>query len=112
MFNFLKRKKSKAPDLGETEVEMGELIEVLRAKWLDYYSLVRFKDDVSLTEVIEIFAVPAREFIFSRHPKYAAAPSEVVWLMILTAILESGSHPSEEVNRAIQGLSGPTREDV
>ena len=80
--------------------ETDEIVEALKRKWTEFQTLLPFKADVPLSERIEAFVEPAREGILQNYPSMRAAPNVVIWEMIFVAVIESGSHPPDEVSRA------------
>ena len=77
----------------------------LREKWVSFCERVPFRGDVPLSERIEAFAVPAAKFVDNEYPVLMAGDERLFWLMLFTAVLESGTHPKDEVNAATEELT-------
>lgn len=76
----------------------------VKDKWVYFHSNIHLKADVPLSQKIELFPNPLQQFFQTKYPVLLAGPSEMYWLTIFTAILESGTHPKDEVNAAIADL--------
>jgi hypothetical protein len=101
-------KKSKLDGLAEAlEAERLSCKDQIVTKWSYFTKALVFKDEVTLAQKIEMFAVPAREYVEKNHQLLLAGPNaeELSWLTIFTAILESKTHSPNEVNAAIDQLS-------
>jgi hypothetical protein len=73
-------------------------------KWIHFHQTVHLAAAVPLAQKIDFFAQPLDEFIRTKYPQLLAGGSEIFWLTLVTAILESGTHPKDEVNAAIAQL--------
>ena len=98
---FWKKREKKSVTM---EAEVDEIIRSLGSKWSMFLEAVAFKDEVPLSEQIELFASPAIAGILSAYPPAKEASNQTLWMMVFTAILESDTHPKDEVNRAIAEL--------
>ena len=103
MFEFFKKRLSASPT-NDLEKSVSLALEDVKQKWLQFHEAVHLKEDVTLATKIDIFSQPIQQFIQNNYPVISKGPTEVFWLIVLTAILESGTHPTEEVNSAITAL--------
>ncbi len=103
MFEFFKKRLSVSPanELGKS-VSLAQ--EDVKQKWLQFHEAVHLKEGITLATKIDLFAQPIEQFIQSNYPVISKGPTEVFWLIVFTAILESRTHPAEEVNSAIAAL--------
>ena len=104
MFGLFRKRKPTTHSSDELKANMDIVTEELRTKWFDFYTRLNFKSDVPLSEIIETFIVPAREYIISTYPYFSTAPNKVVWMMVFTAVMESGTHSTEIINDAVAEL--------
>lgn len=77
----------------------------IKEKWLKFDETLPFKEGVPLSKKIDLFVQPVQEFISNKYPIVLTGPPDIFWLIIFNAILESGTHPKDEVNLAINELS-------
>lgn len=101
--------KAKPPiqpaDLAEQmKASLLECTELIRVKWISFNDTLKFKEGVPLSDVIEMFAAPVSQFVENNYPLLLAGGGKMFWMMLFTAILESGTHPKDEVNAAIAVL--------
>ena len=105
MFGRVRNKKSQADALAdELTSQTAECVEKIKAKWVYFNKTVKSKEGVPLWVMIELFAKPVQEFVEKYYPLLLTGPIFHFWMMIFTAILESGTHPRETVNQAIAEL--------
>ena len=78
----------------------------MKGKWIYFNETIHLKADVPLPQKIDLFVQPIQQFFQSKYPLLLLGLSEIFWLTVFTAILESGTHPKEEVNAAIAELKG------
>lgn len=76
----------------------------VREKWLYFVDTVPFRVGVPFAEKSGAFAQPLSEFFRQEYPKLLAGGAEIFWLTTFTAVLESGTHPTDEVNAAFAQL--------
>ena len=104
MFGLFKnRSQAKALD-AELRAQMESATNNLGQKWLQFHEELKFKDDVPLSEIIEIFLSPAREFVLKKYPGFSNAPNSVIWMMVFSAVMKSETHSKDEVNEAVSIL--------
>lgn len=104
MFGFLKKQPS-VPSADELKQLTASAREDVRAKWVHFHQTVHLKAEVPLSEKIDFFVQPVQQFFQNKYPVLLQGPSEIFWLTVFTAILESGTHPKEAVNAAITELN-------
>lgn len=98
---FWKKRKSPAELV---KADTRTIIRSLGPKWRMFCETLPFKEDVPLWQRIEAFAQPAIAGMMQHYPSSKHAPPGMLWMMIFTAILESKTHPADEVNAAIAQL--------
>ena len=103
MFGFFKKRKSEPP-ADELSAQTASALEDVKGKWIYFNETIHLKTDVPLSQKIDFFVQPIQQFFQSKYPLLLLGPSEIFWLTVFTAILESGTHPKEEVNAAIAEL--------
>lgn len=103
MFGFFKKRKS-VPTAEELSALTASALEDVKSKWLYFNETVHLKADVPLSQKIDFFVQPIQQFFQTKYPLLLLGSSEIFWLTVFTAILESGTHPKEEVNSAIAEL--------
>jgi len=89
---------------GELSAITAAAIGDVKAKWIQFDSTVHWKADVPLSAKIGAFVEPISKFVEGKYPTLMRGPAEVFWLTVFTAILESGTHAKDDVNRAIGEL--------
>jgi hypothetical protein len=103
MIGLFKKRKT-FPTADELRGQMARATEDIKAKWIGFHSTMHFKADVPLSLKMDTFITPIQLFFEKKYPVLAAGPAETFWLTTFTAILESGTHPKEQVNAAIAEL--------
>jgi hypothetical protein len=103
---FRKRSRPEAEIVTELTRQTAECTDAIRAKWTHFNQTLKSKDSVPLYEVIEAFADPVSVFVQENYPLLMSSQRSGThfWMMILTAVLESGTHPKESVNAAADEL--------
>lgn len=103
MFGLFKKRAS-VPSADDLRKLTASAHEDVKAKWIQFNETVHLKAGIPLSQRIDAFAQPLQQFFETKYPALLLASSEIFWLTIFTAILESGTHPKEEVNGAIGEL--------
>jgi len=103
MFECFK-KRPPAPSADELRQLTASACEDVKAKWLHFHETVHLQAEVPLSQKIDFFVQPVHQFFENKYPVLLRGPSEIFWLTVFTAILESGTHPKEAVNAAIAEL--------
>lgn len=103
MFDFFKKRQS-APTAEDLSALAASALEDVKNKWVYFNQTLQLKAEVPLSEKIDFFAQPIQHFFQTKYPLLLNGSSEIFWLTVFTAILESGTHPKEEVNSAIAEL--------
>lgn len=103
MFGLFKKRAAvpSADDLRRLTVSAREDV---KAKWVQFNETVHLKPGIPLSQRIDAFAQPIQQFFETKYPALLLGSSELFWLTIFTAILESGTHPKDEVNAAVGEL--------
>lgn len=89
----------------EMKASMIECTASIKQRWLTYNETLKFKSDVPLESVIEAFSLPVKGFVEMHYPLLLAGGGQIFWMMIFTAILDSGTHSKDSVNQAIEILA-------
>ena len=97
MFRFFRKRRKLSP----MEELLNMAIEDVKDKWINYTQTLRFKNDAPLSENIDIFAHPLVEFFKKRYLNLYQYDSSIFWNTVSVAILNSKTHPKDEVNLAI-----------
>ena len=106
MFGLFKKRKPPTPPPIDPDVRMEDAINSIKNKWIALNDKLVFKEGLPLSEIIEVFITPVREYIFSAYPEYYDAPNDLIWIMVFNAVMDSGTHPKSEVNEAVAELEG------
>jgi hypothetical protein len=93
-----------SPTGGELTAITAAAVADVKAKWIQFDSTIRMKADVPLSAKMGAFVEPITNFIEDKYPTLTQGPAELFWLTVFTAILESGTHAKDDVNRAIGEL--------
>jgi hypothetical protein len=97
------RKTPTADDIVAQGTAIMEVcIEAFKRTWIDLNPQAPTPE--ALAAKIEEFAQTAFRFMFERFPITKDAPPSFVWNTVFTAVLESKTHTTDEVNRAIDLL--------
>ena len=103
---FGKKRKSREDEIAEQlHAEAARVVEILTGKWVQFQTMVPFRADVPLADRIEAFMMPAREGILQNVPIMRMAPNALIWEMIFVAVIESKTHPADEVSKARETLA-------
>jgi hypothetical protein len=96
-------RKPQAPDI-EAEVKaISDLcVEAFKLMWSGLNSKADTPE--ALAAEIEEFSQSAFWFMFTKFPLTKQAPPYFLWLTVFTAVLESKTHPTAQVNEAIELL--------
>jgi hypothetical protein len=94
----------------EIHAECEACIAQISEKWLYYNKMLKFKPDVPLSDIIEGFAIPMREFVGKTHPVIHAAGPALFWMVVFRGIQQTRIPSLEAINHAITELDGKLRE--
>jgi hypothetical protein len=89
--------------------ECEACIAQISEKWLYYNKMLKFKPDVPLSDIIEGFAVPMREFVSQTYPVIYAAGPALFWMVIFRGIQQTRIPSLEAVNHALTELDAKLR---
>jgi hypothetical protein len=103
---FRKRARTEAEIADDLMRQTIACTDALKVKWIDFNGTLAFKDTVSLNEIIELSADPASTFVEQNYPLLMSSTRSGThfWMTIFTAVLESQTHPKDQVNAAIEEL--------
>ncbi len=104
MFGFFKKRSAAPPTTDELRQLSLAALDEVKAKWLHFDATVHLVEGAPLAEKIDVFAAPLAQLFQSKYPALLLGGSKMFWLTIFTAILESGTHPKDTVNEAIEVL--------
>lgn len=104
MFNLFK-KRSASPSADNLLLLTDKATNEIRAKWIYFCETLPMKEGTPLSIRMRLFITPIQELIEKSYPILLTAPAELYWTIIFTGILESKTHPSDEINAAIDELS-------
>lgn len=97
----------RAEEVGlELRAQTQACIAQLKHKWLLLHRTLRYREGVPLADKIESFSALALEYVERHYPVLLTGPEpgSFFWTMILTAVLEAGTHAPDEVNAAALAL--------
>jgi len=100
MFRFFRKNRKLSP----TQELLNMAIEDVKDRWINYTQTSRFKNDVPLSENIANFAHPLAEFFKKRYLNLYQYDRSIFWYTVSMAILNSKTHPKDEVNLALKEL--------
>jgi hypothetical protein len=103
------KKRTLAPTAEEIERLASSAFEEVKAKWIYFNQKVHLDPKVSLSQRIDLFAQPIQQLFHNKYQVLLVGSSQLFWLTIFTAILESGTHPKDEVNAATAQLKDKYR---
>ena len=96
-------KKQKTP-AEQVKADADAIVQSLGPKWRTFCEMVPFEDDVRLWQRTEAFASPAIAGMMQHYPSTKHAPPGALWMMIFTAVMESGTNSLADVNEAAAQL--------
>jgi hypothetical protein len=89
--------------------QMSECVNAISERWLYYNEKLKFKPEVRLSEIIEGFAMPMREFVANSYPIVSEAGAETFWLVVFQGIQQTGKPSLAAINAAISELDAKFR---
>lgn len=104
------RRRGRSPErAGLTRVERLErdtaaAREDIRRKWARYCITVRPGADLPLVDRMDRFVELMQRYLGHKHPVLLDGSAHAFWFAVFAAILESGTHPREDVRAAIETL--------
>lgn len=98
------RKRPTAPSTEELSKLTAAAVEDVKAKWIDFVQTVHVKVGYPLAQQIDVFAQSVARFYKNKYPALYKGLATVFWEIIFTAIQESATHSSDEVNAAYEEL--------
>jgi hypothetical protein len=103
MFGFFK-KRDKFANAAELSSQSDAALREVKEKWIYFHNTIHLKDDVPLSLKIDAFSQPVAQFFQQKYPQLLLGGSQIFWMTIFTAVLESGTHSTDQVNAAISQL--------
>ncbi len=103
MWPFRKKRSRQA----ETLAIIDEAIVFAADRWHFFSRSVAVTPDMDLRERIALFARSLEASLHSRHPELAAAPDEVIVLIVAKGVEQAGTAPRHEIERALGILLPP-----
>lgn len=105
MFKFFK-KRCAVPSAEDLSRLTASAREDVKGKWVEFNKTIHLKAEIPLSQRIDLFAQPVQNLFQKQYPMLLLGSTEIFWLAVFTAILESGTHPKDQVNAAIAELRG------
>ena len=99
------KKRTPFPSTEQLVVMSNAAIDDLKQKWIHFCQTIPCRDEVSLAERIDMFAIPAYEFMQLKYPFVMQGGAKAFWLSVFTAVKESGTHPTEQVTEGVSELN-------
>jgi hypothetical protein len=99
-------RKKRSPQADTTAI-IDEAIVFAAERWRAFSHSVPVRAGDGLRERIGMFARTLEKSLHARHPKLAAAPDEVIVLIIAKGVEQSGTVPRGEIERALGILLPP-----
>jgi hypothetical protein len=101
-FKWFRRKEPDADVLAAQLSKQSEMcINQIKGRWLYYNKTFVFKPEVRFSEIIETFSIPMREFVHQSYPMLLVSGEGIFWMMLFSAIQQSGTHDMETLNNAV-----------
>jgi|TARA_B110000114_G_C14915041_1_gene326158 hypothetical protein len=108
MFNLFRKKKATPAKEVNLQLEVSIATEGVKMEWRSFYNELisrGFQGNLPLSEIIEVFKDSCvNDYISSGYPDLINAPRDIIWVIIMTAILESKTHETNEANQAFGEL--------
>ncbi len=104
MFGIFKKSRPAEPSTAEIFAQTNAATKALEGKWIEFNQLLKFNDAVPLSEIMEAFIIPAREYVMSAHPFLIKASNQAIWMMVFIAVADSGTHPDDVVIKATEDI--------
>jgi hypothetical protein len=77
MFGLRRRKALSESELRDQIIsQTDECILKIKERWIYYNQMLKFKNEVQLSEIIESFSLPILEFVNLRYPLFATSPDQ------------------------------------
>ena len=94
-------------EIQELKSQSTDCVYKLIDRWKYFITALVFKEEVRLSERMELFATPAREFVEGNYPQLLSNPAsekDMFWTMIFAAVYGSKTYPASEINAAVTEL--------
>jgi hypothetical protein len=77
-----------------------DCVEKISERWTYYMQVLKFRQEVKLSEIIDSFTFPIREFINRNYPLLAEAPPTLFWNMVFLGVEKSKTHSVKDIRVA------------
>ncbi|MDX2511797.1 MAG: hypothetical protein QNK25_07090 [Desulfobacterales bacterium] len=99
--------KNKNNDVADNMKKLADKArEEVRDKWIDHNDTLSLKKEVPLSKRIDTFVLPVSEYFNDKYPILVSDGGEIFWHTVAAGIVESGTHPKNEINAAFEELRG------
>jgi hypothetical protein len=102
MFGWFGKKSAQADIDSQAKAAYEQSVEIFKRTWAELNPKASTPEQ--LAHEIELFSGNAFRFIYTKFPITKHAPPSILWMAVFTAVLESKTHPTDEVNKAINLL--------
>lgn len=99
-------RKKRSPQADAAAI-IDEAIVFAAARWSAFSQSVPVHPGMGLRERISLFARTLEKSLHTRHPQLAAAPDQVILLIVAKGVEQSGKVPRIEIERALGILLPP-----
>ncbi len=99
-------RKKRSPQADTTAI-IDEAILFAAERWHAFSRSVPVRPGTSLRERVGLFARSLEKSLHARHPQLAAAPDEVIVLIVAKGVEQSGTVPRDEIERELGILLPP-----
>lgn len=103
MFGFFKKPPT-PPSIESLKALSDSALAEVKTKWAGFHQSIHLKSGVPLAAKMDMFSQPLLKLFQDKYPQLLTGGPELFWLTLFTAVLQSGTYPKEEVNRAIAQL--------
>ena len=100
-------RKSNASRSGNALATIDRAIDFAAQRWLSFSATVALPPDMPLRDRIALFARSLDASLHGRFPTLAAAPEQVMLLIIAKGVQQSGAVPRREIERELGILLPP-----
>jgi hypothetical protein len=102
MFGWFGKKPTQADIDSQAKAAYEQSVEVFKRTWAELNPKASTPEQLAYE--IEQFSGSAIRFMYTKFPITKHAPPSVIWMAVFTAVLESKTHPTDEVNKAVNLL--------
>jgi hypothetical protein len=102
MFGWFSKKQTQADLDAEAKQIYVQCVEVFKRTWAELNPRAATAEQLAFE--IEQFSADAFRFMYTKFPLTKHAPASLLWMAVFTAVLECRTHPTDQVNNAIDLL--------